>query len=162
MPDDRSPGGRRGRVARPVKRQVSAGGVVYRVHEGRVEFALVCPAGRSVWCLPKGILEPHERPDEAALREVQEETGLMARPRGALGEIEYWFAERAQGGRIHKRVHHFLFEAVGGSFADHDHEIGEARWFDAAEALRSLGYANERTILERAIQATASLNTNDQ
>ncbi len=65
-------------------------------------------------------------------------------------------------GRIHKRVHHFLFEAVGGSFADHDHEIGEARWFDAAEALRSLGYANERTILERAIQATASLNTNDQ
>ena len=157
MPEQRLPRGRRARPGRPVKRQVLAGGVVYRVHEGRVEFALVCPAGRPVWCLPKGMVEPHERPEEAALREVQEETGLMARPRGALGEIEYWFAERAQGARIHKRVHHFLFEAVGGSLADHDQEIGESRWFEAAEALRSLGYANERTILEHAIQATASL-----
>ncbi len=140
-----------------MKRQISAGGVVYRVHEGRVEFALVCPAGRSVWCLPKGMLEPREKPEEAALREVQEETGLVARPRGSLGEIEYWFAERSQRGRIHKRVHHFLFEAVGGSLADHDHEIGEARWFEAAEAQRTVGYPNERAILERAIQATASL-----
>ena len=145
-----------------MRRQVSAGGVVYRVHEGRVEFALVCPAGRSVWCLPKGMLEPREKPEEAALREVQEETGLVARPRGSLGEIEYWFAERSQRGRIHKRVHHFLFEAVGGSLADHDHEIGEARWFEAAEAHRTLGYANERAILERAIQATASLAPADR
>ena len=162
MPDDRSPRGPRERTGRPVKRQVSAGGVVYRVHEGRVEFALVCPTGRSVWCLPKGMVEAHEKPEEAALREVQEETGLVARPKGSLGEIEYWFAERAQGIRIHKRVHHFLFEAMGGSLADHDHEIGEARWFDAAQAQRSLAYANERTILDRAIQATASLNIDDK
>lgn len=158
----RSPRGGRGREGWSVRRQVSAGGVVYRIHQGRVEFALVRPAGRSVWCLPKGMVEPHERPEEAALREVQEETGLAARPRGTLGEIEYWFADRGQGARIHKRVHHFLFEAVGGSFADHDQEIGEARWFEATEALRTAGYANERAILERAIQATASLGTNNQ
>lgn len=157
MAANQGPGGSPGRAGRPVKRTVSAGGVAFRVHEGRVQFALVCPAGRSIWCLPKGMVEPGERPEEAALREVREETGLEALPRGALGEIEYWFAERAQGVRVHKRVHHFLFEAVGGSLDAHDHEIGEARWFNAADALRSLQFANERTILERAIQATAAL-----
>jgi 8-oxo-dGTP pyrophosphatase MutT (NUDIX family) len=142
---------------RRVRRKVSAGGVPFRVHDGRVQFALVRPAGRTVWVLPKGVVEPAERPEEAALREVQEETGLVVQPRGALGEIEYWFAERGRPGRVHKRVHHFLFEAEGGSLDDHDDEMAEARWFEATEALRSLTHANERTILERAIQATASL-----
>ena len=140
-----------------MKRQVSAGGVTFRLHEGKVQFALVNPVGRPIWCLPKGMVEAGEQPEDAALREIREETGLVARLRGGLGEIGYWFAERAEGVRIHKRVHHFLFEAVGGSLSDHDHEIGEARWFDAAEAIRALQFANERTILERAIQATAAL-----
>ena len=112
-----------------------------------------------MWVLPKGMVEPAERPEDAAQREVQEETGLVVQPRGGLGEIEYWFVERGRPGRVHKRVHHFLFEAVGGSLDDHDDEMAEARWFEAAEALRSLTHANERTILERAIQATARLNT---
>ncbi len=160
MAGQRSRGGPAGGAERPVRRTVSAGGVPFRLHEGHVQFALVRPTGRSVWVLPKGMVEPAERPEEAARREVEEETGLQVSPRGNLGEIEYWFAERGQGGRVHKRVHHFLFEAVGGSLDGHDDETAEARWFDAAEALRSLAYANERTILERAIQATAALNTN--
>lgn len=162
MAGNRVPRGSPGRTGRAVKRQVSAGGVAFRVYEGQVQFALVSPAGRSIWCLPKGMVEPGERPEEAALREVREETGLVALPRGVLGEIEYWFAERAQGFRVHKRVHHFLFEAVGGSLDAHDHEIGEARWFDAVEALRALQFANERTILERAILATAALGPGRQ
>jgi NADH pyrophosphatase NudC (nudix superfamily) len=56
-------------------------------------------------------------------------------------------------------VHHFLFEVVGGSLADHDREIAEARWFGAAEALKAMAFANERAILERAIQATAALES---
>jgi 8-oxo-dGTP pyrophosphatase MutT (NUDIX family) len=103
------------------------------------------------------MVEPGEQPDEGARREVQEETGLHVELRGALGEIEYWFVDRATGSRVHKTVHHFLFEAIGGSLDDHDHEIKEARWFEAEEALRSIEYANERAILERAIQATARL-----
>src|SRR5574341_1392427 len=148
-----------GRAKRPARRQVSAGGVAFRLHEGRVQFALVRPADRSLWVLPKGMVEPDEQPEEAALREVQEETGLAVQPRGTLGEIEYWFAERAGagGGRVHKRVHHFLFEAVGGSLEEHDEEMAEARWFEAAEGLRTLAFANERAILERAIRATAAL-----
>ena len=144
-----------------MRHQVSAGGVAFRLHGGQVQFALVCPAGRSLWVLPKGMVELAEGPEEAARREVQEETGLGVQPRGALGEIEYWFAERAGagGGRVHKRVHHFLFEAVGGSLEQHDEETAEARWFEAAEALRSLAFANERAILERAIRATAALAT---
>lgn len=154
---DGAPERTRARSGRPVKRQVSAGGVAFRVHQGRVQFALVSPAGRSIWVLPKGMVEPGEQPHEAAQREVREETGLVGRLRGALGEIEYWFVDRARGVRVHKRVHHYLFEVVGGSPEEHDHEIGEVRWFDAQEALRSIQFANERTILERAIQATAGL-----
>jgi 8-oxo-dGTP pyrophosphatase MutT (NUDIX family) len=158
-------------MPRPRRREASAGGVIVRRVNGEIQLCVImrqrqrpvrvaaasAASGEQVWCLPKGHIEAGEDPAVAALREVREETGLVTLPRGALGDIEYWFAERARRVRIHKQVHHFLFEAVGGSLEGHDHEIGEARWFDAADALRALQYTNERTILERAIQATAPL-----
>ena len=67
------------------------------------------------WTLPKGTPKPGETREETALREVAEETGLEVRITGPLDSIEYWFVQSGQ--RIHKTVHYFLMDPIGGDLA---------------------------------------------
>jgi ADP-ribose pyrophosphatase YjhB (NUDIX family) len=127
----------------------SAGGVVVRQRD-RLEVCLINPAGRRVWGLPKGGVEPGESPEQAALREITEETGMSGVVEGELGSIDYWFYARDRGGRIHKTVHYFLVRATGGTTDAHDHEVREARWVDIGEALRLMTYPNEREMVRKA------------
>ena len=80
------------------------------------------PAGRLLWPLPKGHVEAGETAEQAAVREVEEETGIRAEVVAALGTIDYWFA--AEGRRVHKTVHHFLLRALSGELCDDDVEVG--------------------------------------
>jgi len=132
------------------KFQISAGGVIYRIHEGRPQFALTLAAGRLVWCLPKGLVEKDESPEAAAAREIQEETGLTGKNEGRLGELEYWYVSKEEPARIHKKVHFFLFKYAGGSPDDHDWEVDQVGWFFQEEALKIMAYPSEREILVRA------------
>ena len=70
---------------------------------------------RLLWSLPKGHIEDGETPEQAAIREVAEETGIKSEITRSLGVIDFWFM--ASGKRIHKTVHHFLFAEVGGKLA---------------------------------------------
>jgi 8-oxo-dGTP diphosphatase len=137
--------------------EFSAGGVVYRrTNRGRHEVALAARRTRRgdlAWGLPKGLVEPGEGPQEAAVREVREETGLDAEVRGDLGEISYWYVW--EGVRVRKRVAFFLMEAVGGDISQHDDEMDEIRWFPILRARRSATYPSERGVLERAAQVLA-------
>ena len=94
-----------------VRHQVSAGGVVAR--PGAVlELCLIRPAGRTVWALPKGWVEPGETHEAAALREIREETGIEGVIDGDLDSIEYSFYSHEDRVRIHKVVHFFLVRFV--------------------------------------------------
>jgi 8-oxo-dGTP pyrophosphatase MutT (NUDIX family) len=134
----------------------SAGGVVTRRNDGDVDVALAARRTRKgdlAWGLPKGLVEKGEAPEQAAVREVREETGLEAEILEPLGYISYWYVWEDE--RIRKMVTFFLMEATGGDVSQHDHEMEEIRWFPLQEAVRKASYPSERTVLRRAADALA-------
>lgn len=129
--------------------ETSAGGVVYRVQDGEPLFLLIRDSYRN-WGFPKGHLENEEKPAAAALREVQEETGLDGL---ALdGEIETidWFF-RFRGRLVHKVCHFFLMHTNSvRTKPQRDEGITACRWARFDEAQRLVSYANARKVLARA------------
>jgi 8-oxo-dGTP pyrophosphatase MutT (NUDIX family) len=109
--------------------------------------------GRRVVGLPKGHLDGDETPEQAARREVAEETGVQADLVDDLGKVTYTY-ER-QGRRVEKVVRFYLFEYRSGDVADHDHEIEEARWVPLREAEDELSYPGERAVVRRALSRLA-------
>lgn len=110
-------------------------------------------SGKIEWCLPKGHLEEGESAEEAAVREVREETGIEGKIICPLASIEYWFTSPKN--RIHKVVHHFLLEATGGQISvegDPDHEAEDAAWVPLTKVKRMLAYPNERRIAATALE----------
>jgi 8-oxo-dGTP pyrophosphatase MutT (NUDIX family) len=103
----------------------------------------------TTWTLPKGTPNDGETIDQTALREVAEETGLEVRILAPVGAIEYFFTEA--GRRIHKTVHYFLMEAVGGSLDGHDHEFDEVQWLPLDDARQLMTFETERQIVEDAL-----------
>ncbi|HJS26566.1 MAG TPA: NUDIX domain-containing protein [Actinomycetota bacterium] len=131
--------------------EVSAGGVVYRRTDDGVEMVLAARRtrrGELVWGLAKGAIEPDESHEEAAVREVREETGLEAEVESDLGDIRYFYVW--EGVRVRKRVHFFLMRATGGDVADHDSEMEDVRWFPMRAARTRAAYRGEREVIERA------------
>lgn len=121
-------------------------------------IARVNRAGRLEWCLPKGHLEGSETPQEAAVREIEEETGIRGRVVAELGTIDYWFA--VEGRRIHKTVHHYLLEATGGRLSiegDPDAEAVDVAWVPLEELPERLAFANERRIVRAATALLADI-----
>jgi len=134
----------------------SAGGIVVRYESGQ-PWLVVGSRRRErdgrTWTLPKGTPDGAETREQTAIREVEEETGLKVRITGPLDSIEYWFVQ--SGTRIHKTVHYFLMEPVGGDLANHDHEFDEVRWIAFAQAPTMLTFETERALVARAAELLA-------
>ncbi|HEU4862961.1 MAG TPA: NUDIX hydrolase [Candidatus Limnocylindria bacterium] len=129
-------------------RATSAGGVVHRLIEGRVQIALVHRRAPVLWALPKGTPDSGETIEETALRETREETGLEVEIEARLQSIRYFFVRGTT--RFHKTVHFFLMRPIGGSLDAHDAEFDEVRWTDLSEALAIMSHATERSVVEEA------------
>ena len=144
-----------GRSHLPISAETSAGGIVVDVRDGIPYAALIARrnrAGRIEWCLPKGHLEGSETPQQAALREVAEETGIHGRIIRHLASIDYWFSGNDR--RVHKVVHHYLMGYESGTITvdgDPDHEAEEAAWVPLRDVSRQLAYPNERRIVRIAL-----------
>jgi len=132
------------------KREISAGGVIFRRGDLGIEVALTSPQNGEIWCLPKGLINKGESLEQTALREVKEETGLEGKLLQKIDEIEYWYYSKWEQVRISKTVHFYLMECVGGNEAEHDFEVDEVRWFSLIEAKKTLSYKGEREIAEKA------------
>ncbi|MEO5940864.1 MAG: NUDIX hydrolase [Candidatus Limnocylindrales bacterium] len=131
----------------------SAGGIVVRFDDGIPSFVVGARRRERdifTWTLPKGTPNAGETREQTALREVAEETGLEVRITDILDSIEYWFVQR--GTRIHKTVHYFLMEPVGGDLERHDHEFDQVRWVRFDQAGDLLTFETERALVAQAAE----------
>jgi len=141
-----------------LKKQTSAGGVIYKKNDSSIQIALISVRNGQAWCLPKGIVDKGETTEETAVREVREETGLNGRIIDALGEINYWYFVREENIKCRKKVYFYLMEYVSGDTDDHDFEVDEAGWFPLEIALEKVSYKGDRMVIEKAIEKLRPLH----
>ena len=131
--------------------EFSAGGLILDLGGEVPRGALIARTdrhGRLLWSLPKGHIEDGETPEQAAVREVEEETGIAGVIVAELGTIDFWFV--ADGRRIHKTVRHYLMRATGGELSDADIEVTEVAWVPLPEIRAQLAYPDERGLVDAA------------
>jgi 8-oxo-dGTP diphosphatase len=138
-----------------MEREFSAGGVLVKTLRGRPMVAAIRPRGKpeGVWALPKGNLDVGERPEETALREVFEETGVRGHLVEKLGDVKYTYTRRDRA-RVFKIVSFYLLRAGRGRIGDIEErmrlEVDEARWLPLDDASRLLAYGGERAMAQKA------------
>jgi 8-oxo-dGTP pyrophosphatase MutT (NUDIX family) len=135
--------------------EISAGGFVVSKTDSTLValMARFNRGGKLEWCIPKGHLEAGENNEQAALREVFEETGLKAEITDYLGDVSYTFNQR--GKNVSKTVHVYLMNQVSGELSmDHDpnHEASELAWVKLDELISRLSHGSEKRIARVALE----------
>src|ERR1700756_3334418 len=154
-------------------REISAGGVVVRHKDGAWWMAAIeLPAGpgavpdarkraghtpkKPVLCLPKGLIDPGEKPLDAALREVREETGITALPITKLGDSKYVYVRSwGDGERVFKIVSFYLLRYESGEIdnisTEMRVEVCRAKWIPLKDAAKQLAYGGEKQMARQAL-----------
>jgi len=147
-------------------REFSAGGVVVRRMRDRWWLAAIEPAGRessgrkTVWALPKGLVDAGENPLQTALREVREETGIEAALVRKLGDVKYVYTRSWEGGeRVFKVVSFYLLRYASGKLGEIEPamrvEVRRVEWIPLEDAPRQLAYKGEREMAAKALEYVA-------
>ena len=136
------------------KKEISAGGVVYKKEDSQVFILLINPKSRDFgppedyWTFPKGKQDIEgENLEQVAVREVREEGGVNAEVEAELGYVKYF--RNWKGDEAIKFVHYYLMRYIDGDPKDHDQEIAEAEWFEVNEALSKLKFKTDIEIYEK-------------
>lgn len=138
-----------------IKREYSAGGVVFKKDDGKVYWLITQPNSddehwrQGRWQLPKGWIDEGETGQLAAIREVKEEGGVKAEIVEKIDRINLFFYDEKKQ-KVLKNVVFFLMEYRSGSEKDHDQEVDKAVWLPYQEAYESLTFRSEKGILAKA------------
>ena len=125
----------------------AAGGIPVRGEGRDLEVLVIHRARYGDWTLPKGKCEPGETDEACALREVEEETGLVCELQGELPSTEY----RDGKGRP-KRVRYWALMVVAGEERPAPPEVDEVRWTTIGEARQLLTYERDVSVVEAALR----------
>ena len=136
------------------KREISAGGVVYKKDQGQIFVLLINPKGRNFgpaedyWTFPKGRQDKDEDLQVTAVRETMEEAGVKAEVEASLGYVKYF--RNWKGEEAIKFVHYFLMKYIEGDPKNHDEETADAQWFDISKVPSKLKFGGDKEIFEKA------------
>ncbi|MGZ4777603.1 MAG: NUDIX hydrolase [Thermoanaerobaculia bacterium] len=142
---------------RRTRQEHSSGGAVISFREGTPYVALIATRNRTRWGLPKGAVSSGETSEHAALREVLEETGLVATIVKPLDTIEYFF--RAGDNLIRKRVDFYLMNYTSGELQPQLSEVDDVEWVELREAIVRTSFDSERKLLEMVLGEIESLRS---
>ncbi|HUQ84690.1 MAG TPA: NUDIX domain-containing protein [Candidatus Limnocylindrales bacterium] len=139
-----------------MKFEFSAGGIVFkpiRQAQGKEDF-LILVAQHSQhhgWVFPKGLIDDHsgagghkETKEEAALREVEEETGVIGKILSPLDPISFWYVWEKE--KIKKTVYYFIMEFVSGDITKHDLEMENVEWLEADKVEERLSFKSDKKV----------------
>ena len=145
-----------------IKRVFSAGGIVLKkVSKGPKEpketkVLLTQHSGHKGWALPKGHIETGESSEQAALREVEEETGVVARVVEKVGQTQYFYHDA--GEKIFKTVTLFLMEYADDGEATTAFEVSDKVWLPVDEVEGKLTFKDTKALWEKAKEKINKLN----
>jgi 8-oxo-dGTP diphosphatase len=142
---------------RRTRQEHSSGGAVISFRDGAPYVALIATRSRTRWGLPKGAVSSGETSEAAALREVLEETGLVATIVKLLDTIEYFF--RAGDSLIHKRVDFYLMNYTSGELQPQLSEVDDVEWVELREAIERASFDSERRLLEMVLGEIEALRS---
>lgn len=128
-----------------MKREFSAGGIVFN-NKGQV--LLTQHSQNHHWSFPKGLIDPGQTTEEAAIREVKEEGGVEAEILDKVGYSKYVYSLNDE--KIFKVVTYFLMKYKSGDPKDHDWEVSEAGWYEVKGALKQLTFSQDKDLLKKA------------
>ena len=137
--------------------QRSAGGVLYKKERNRIYVCLIYKKGRNVWALPKGRVDNNEKPEETAVREVEEETGHRSSVQADLDRVEYYFYWKDNNTFYHKLVNFYLLKLEEENFRQKDNEADVVSWMSPGEAYKKLTYIDEKEVMKKAIKIIMSM-----
>lgn len=155
---------RKAKSQKEMLREFSAGAVVLRYMKDRWWLAVIEPGREGepderkfVTALPKGNVDAGEKPQETAVREVREETGITAEPVAKLADIKYVYSRKwSDNAKIFKVVSFFLMKYRSGQIddvkANMRHEVRRAYWLPLEEAKAQLSYKGEKGVAEKALE----------
>lgn len=134
-----------------IRQLYSAGGLVFRRSSGSTELALISIKNNTIWTIPKGIIDKDETAEQAAVREIEEETGLKSSIIEQIGQKSYWFFLKDENVKCRKTVTYFLLEHIGGSINSRCCEVDDARWFKTDDAINAVFYKSDKDMIQNAI-----------
>ena len=134
-----------------MKREISAGGVVYKNSDDGVMWLAGKSSAYKKWVLPKGRIDGKDTMEQTAVREVEEETGIKAKIVAKIKPVEKYMYT-LKGEKIFKIVQYFVMEYVGGDVADHDWEMEEVEWLGFEEAYKRLEFSGQKKMLKQAME----------
>lgn len=137
-----------------MRQEFSAGGVVFKKDplkssgQEKIYVVIFKPEARDTWQLPKGWIDTGETSQDAAIREVREETGVDGEILEKIDTIKFFF--NWQGQKIFKTVTFYLMKYISGNVSDHDWEVEKAQWVEINEAIERLTFKSEKEIIKKA------------
>lgn len=133
------------------KREFSAGGAVYKKDGDKVLWLICKHSGYHKWVLPKGLIDPGEKAEATAVREVAEECGITTKIIAKIPEPERYIYTM-NGQKVFKLVQYFLMEYISGDIANHDFEMEAVEWLPYDEAYNRLNFHGAKEVLKKAKQ----------